>query len=223
MASYAGLPLINILLENVLHIYINGRHNGLAVDCRFNHAFQIGILIQITIFPSVDTNKTIIVILLNTAGTAAAVSACKADHIAGSRAIRIDPTVFIFKPYACYTETGLVIVITFPVSGIPLFFRLLKPGLLVVRKLTAVFISQVRPFGALLDQASKFISIKSEYVHQGLDRRLQVIIRLIHNLAWIKDQVIHLFTGSQIGTVSVYNIPTSVRNGPAGIFLLSLG
>ena len=223
MASHTILPLIYILLKNILHIQINGGDKCLSIDCRFNNTFQVGIFIQIAILPSIDTDQAVIVILFNAACTAASVPACKTDHIAGRRAVRIDPAVLVFKPYAGHTETGLVIVITFSVSSISFFFSLFKLAFLVIWKLPAVFITQIRPFGPLLDQTAKLISIKSEHIHQCLYGWFQIIIRLIHDLTGIKDKIVYFFTGSQIGSVTVYNITPPVRNSPAGILLLSLG
>ena len=81
MASHTGLPFINVFLKDILYIYVNGGYNGPSIYCRLYHTFQIGIFIQIAILSSVYTDQAVIIILLNAAGTIAAVPACKTDHM----------------------------------------------------------------------------------------------------------------------------------------------
>ena len=50
-----------------------------------------------------------------------------------------------------------------------------------------------------------------------------VYARLFHDLLRIQDQIVDLFTGSQISAVSIHNISPPVREGTAGKFLLPLG
>ena len=73
MASHTGLPFINVFLKDILYIYVNGGYNGPSIYCRLYHTFQIGIFIQIAILSSVYTDQAVIIILLNAAGTIAAV------------------------------------------------------------------------------------------------------------------------------------------------------
>ena len=42
-ASYRSLPFIYIFLKNILYVYINGGNDGLSINGRFNHPFQIGL------------------------------------------------------------------------------------------------------------------------------------------------------------------------------------
>ena len=82
MAAVTWLPtlvcqFINVFLKDILYIYVNGGYNGPSIYCRLYHTFQIGIFIQIAILSSVYTDQAVIIILLNAAGTIAAVPACK--------------------------------------------------------------------------------------------------------------------------------------------------
>mgnify|MGYP002310861945 CR=1 FL=1 len=55
--------------------------------------------------------------------------------------------------------------IPFSVSSISLFLSLFKFRFLVIRKLTAIFIAQIRPFWTFLDQPAQFIPIKAKHIY----------------------------------------------------------
>ena len=116
LASHGGLPFINIFLHNVLNIHINGGDNGLAVFRRFYNLLQIGLVVQITVFPAVYPYEAFIIILFNAARSHGAVPGGKADHVAGQAVIRINALVFIFKPNAFHPLFGLRQAVAGPVG-----------------------------------------------------------------------------------------------------------
>ena len=132
LAARGGLPFIDVFLYNILDIHINGGNNGLAALCRLHHALQVGVLVQVSVLPSVHPNKAAVIVLLNPSCSHAAVTAGKSDHIAGQGIIGIDPFIFIFKPDPLDPLFSLHLVLVLIISFVHILCQLLKGSLLVI-------------------------------------------------------------------------------------------
>ena len=83
LAAHGCLPLIDIFLDNILDVHVNGAYHGLAVGGGLHHALKIGVLIQITVLAPIHSDEAAVIVLLNPAGSHAAVTAGKSNHAAG--------------------------------------------------------------------------------------------------------------------------------------------
>ena len=223
LASHIGLPLVNIFLDNVLDVYINGRDHSIAAHGRLHHALQIRILVQVSVFTSVYPDQAAVIILLNASGAHASVAASKAYDIAGQGIIGINTLVFILKPDTLNPLPGIRVVIAPAVGFICLFCHLFKGHPLVIGELASLIVSEIGRFPPLLNQGPQFPRVKTKVGDQGLYRGFQIVFRVRHDLARINDQIVNLLAGSQIGAVPVHNVSPAVRDDTAVILLLALG
>ena len=143
LASCGILPLVQIFLHDFLDIYIDGRNHCISIFSWLDHTFQVGLLIQVSVFPAVCADELVIIILFDTAVSVASVALCKSDYIAGQGIVRINPFVLILKPYTLYLFPGIGLSICLVHLGL----QFLKSCLFVIRKPSGIpDIVGLRPF-----------------------------------------------------------------------------
>ena len=197
------VKLFQVFLHNTLNIGINGTVYRVAVHCRLDRTFQIGIIIQITVLSSGGSVQDIIVILFQSV-LSFIVRSGKSDHICRQRTVWIDSLIFLFKPdtadlailQSCRLESADLVISHPPKRHIPGRFGM-RCYILPHRRHV-----QIR-------------EIRSQRFHGGF----QIILPVQH-YPGIYDQVIHLFTDGKLRSLGIHDVTTSKRQGDGIVFLL---
>ena len=211
LASHGFLPLPDSLLHQLLNIHVYGGHDDAAVSGRLDHRLQVGIIIEISVLPPVYPDEGVVIILLNPSVSLASVGGGEPDDIACQGAVWVKPLVFILKPYPP-NPLVLPLFIVFLIEGIlqgfkSLFLLVSHPPL----------IPEIPGLPVIVHGFQKLVAAVAEYLRQGVDRGVQIVLFLLVDLARVQYQVVNLVAGGQVSPVPVHNIPSSVGDGPAVI------
>ena len=210
-------------MENILDVDVNGGHYGPAVDRRFDHTLQVGVLVQVAVLPAVGAGELVVVKLFNAPGARTAVPAGKADDIAAHGIVWVYPAVLVLKPDPLDPFFGLVVVLAGFKRRVGILLKLFESRLLIVAQLPALAVAHIRTFAALLDQVLQLRGVVTEGLHQRVDGGLQVMVLVIENLHRVDDQIVHLLALGDVGAVAVHDIPAAVWDHAAVVLLLPLG
>ena len=199
------VKLPQIALHDTLNISINGCLDITAVPGRYGRSFQIGIVIQVPVFPPVRTAECVIIKFLKPVSTLIVIGG-KPHHVTGQRAVGIFPLIFILKPHAFNICTVFRIFCQFPESIHLLVFHPARHHI-------------IRRIGMFRNVASHLVHINIKTFFECIQRRLKVLFLLHQNLR-IQNDIVHLVADRQHRTVGIHNISTFKRYCRRVILLL---
>ena len=219
LGSHLFFECIYIFFYDLLKSQIQRSLNALAV-CRFDDGLlHVGIIIDISVLPSIHTGKGCIVVAFQP-GICHVSGKCKSDGVTGSLIKRIRSEIIFLKPHACDLGT---------------FFQLCGSQLAVISRifvfLECFFVIHGDLFlydlilallcGIIGEKFPHLILVKSQNFYKSLNGRLHRILILI-DLQAVKDHIVNLVAGSQDVSVSVINVSSLGGECLIFIFLLSL-
>ena len=217
----SGHPLVNVFLHHLLNIQIDGGHHSASVYGRLDHRLQIGVVVEIAVFPAVGAGEYAVVGLLDSAVSCGSVAGGKAQNGAGRLIIGIIPLILLLEP-----DTVDPFFLLGGIAALGKSFVHLVPGSLKILFLIHCQLSGITDVGTFRifqNQVGQLCLIIAEGVGQSRRSGIQILVLAacrvitIQNLRGFDDHVVHLVAHRQIGTVAVHNVSPFIGNGPAVI------
>ena len=197
-----------VLFHNALNRRVDRGINIVAVYSSLRRPLQIIVPVYISILSAVYAAQNIVVILFQSVGSGS-VRPRKADDIACERAIRVNSLIAFLKP------DSLDILVIFFLARIR-HHLLIITDFIVGHSLFEDIILGIRVF---LRISSHLIAVNAKIILQCLDRRLHIVLFVIH-LFDIQHQIVNLFTRCQLRSLAVQDFSPFIRNRRTGILLL---
>ena len=223
LISVRSVKLVDLFLDNLLHIHVQCETEGLPVLRLHRCALEFRIFIQVTELSSVGPVQDVIVIILH-ARHADVDRVRKADNLAGKGTVRIGADIFLLKPDPFYIVSLLLfflIGIRAHGLGIQIFSAaVILEGSLRLRRHVAQDNLVAGVFRLLIhDPVPYHGRIQSQDFLRRLNRGFAEILIRIDDVA-VQNDIIKAVAPGQNDPVGILDLSSSGGNRPGVVALL---